>query len=228
MEAMTGSPTSRRRGRPVRVSRDELVAAGSRMLAEGGAAAFSMRKLASELDVSTAAIYHHFPTRAQLFIAVLSARAAELDRPELPADPRERLIAITMHLAESIQRFPWVVELLISGEFFGRAAFWILDEFINAATELGATDEYAGYMYNAAWRYVIGELLMRRAEDERRAAEQQGTHHAHWTEEVDAEEIADFPTVVRLLPKWVGIRDGYNSRTAVEHLIDGLLRGSKT
>ncbi|WP_240772290.1 helix-turn-helix domain-containing protein [Nocardia sp. CS682] len=39
------------------------MAATTRMLDGGGAEAFSMRKLADELGVSTAAVYHHFPPK---------------------------------------------------------------------------------------------------------------------------------------------------------------------
>ncbi|MFI6869775.1 hypothetical protein [Nocardia sp. NPDC050406] len=42
-----------------------------------------------------------------------------------------------------------MAELLVGGESFGRAALWILDEFIRTACELGASDHYASCMYPA-------------------------------------------------------------------------------
>ncbi|GAJ85050.1 putative TetR family transcriptional regulator [Nocardia brasiliensis NBRC 14402] len=154
--------------------RDDVVTVTTRLLTTGGAQAFSMRKLADELGVSTAAVYHHFPTKAALMIAVLSARADELDRPDLPADPRDRLVAIVAYLIDVLHQMPWVADILVSGESFGRAAMWILDEFVDTATRLGATDDYAGYMYSAIWRFVLGELMMRRAEAERAEAAHRG------------------------------------------------------
>ncbi|GAA5076756.1 TetR/AcrR family transcriptional regulator [Nocardia iowensis] len=226
MEYVTGSATTgRRRGRPIRASREDIIAATTRMLTDGGAAAFSMRKLADELGVSTAAVYHHFPTKAALFVAVLSARAEQLDRPELPGDPRDRLVAVTLHLIDVLHRHPWVVELLVGGESFGRSAMWILDEFVDAATELGATDEYAGYMYNAVWRYTLGELMMRRAEDERRASADRGAPRSRWTDQIAPDDLAEFPAAARMLPQWADIRADYRTRTAVQHIIDGLIRG---
>ncbi|MFI6865398.1 TetR/AcrR family transcriptional regulator [Nocardia sp. NPDC050406] len=218
---MAGSATApRRRGRPVRVTRDEVVAATTRMLADGGADAFSMRKLAEELGVSTAAVYHHFPARAQLFIAVLSARAEQLPPPDLPEDPRERLVALISYLIEVLRELPWVAELLVGGESFGRAALWILDEFIRTARELGASDHYASYMYSALWRFVLGELLMLRAEAERAAADEP---RPRWTDFLRPEELDEFPEVARLLPEWAAVREHYSARTAVAHFVDGLL-----
>ncbi|MFI9404550.1 TetR/AcrR family transcriptional regulator [Nocardia sp. NPDC052316] len=215
----------RRRGRPVRVPREDVVAATTRMLDDGGAEGFSMRKLADELGVSTAAVYHHFPTKAALMIAVLSARADQLDRPQLPRAPRDRLVAIITYLIDVLHEMPWVADILVSGESFGRAAMWILDEFVDTATALGATDDYAGYMYNAVWRFILGELMMRRAEAERTEATAQGHPRPRWTDQATPEALADFPTTVRMLPKWDTIRNAYRTETAVGHLIDGLIAG---
>ncbi|WP_068018945.1 TetR/AcrR family transcriptional regulator [Nocardia mexicana] len=220
---MADSSTTRRRGRPVRAGRDDIVATSSRMLASGGAGAFSMRRLADELGVSTAAVYHHFPTKTRLFIAVLGARADELERPELPADPRDRLVALSVHLLAALRRFPWVVDILLSGEAFGRAALWILDEFIATATRLGADDEYAGYMYITVWRYLVGCIVSEHADDERRAAAAGEDPPPHWTAEIDAEDLADLPAIQRVLPIWPAVHGGYQPQAAIEHLVDGLL-----
>lgn len=221
---MTG-PATRGRGRPVRVSREAVLAAATRMLSAGGDAGFSMRKLADELDASTAAVYHHFATKADLYLEVLGALAEELDRPDLPADPRERLVVIITHLIDTLHELPWVTDILVGGESFGRAAMWILDEYITAANELGASDEYAGYMYNVTWRFVLGELIMRRSEDERAATAAAGNPRPRWTDQATPELLDEFPSVVRMLSQWPSIRAAYHPRTAVEHLVDGLLRG---
>ncbi|WP_327140028.1 TetR/AcrR family transcriptional regulator [Nocardia sp. NBC_01327] len=214
--------TAPKRGRPIRMSREAIVDTTLRVLSTSGQDGFSMRGLADELGVSTAAIYHHFPTKAALFIAVLSARAAELDRPELPADPRDRLVVIINHLIEVLHQLPWVAEILVGGESFGRAALWILDEFLSAALALGASDEYAGFMYNAAWRFTLGELITRRAEDERAAEAAAGRPRPRWTD-LAPDQLEEFPTASRLLRKLTPMRDDYRSADAVAHLIDGMI-----
>ncbi len=211
----------------MRVSREDVIAATTRMLAAGGRDAFSMRKLADELGVSTAAVYHHFPAQAQLFIAVLSARAEELPAPRLPDDPRERLIALIGYLIDMLQELPWVAELLVGGESFGRAALWILDEFIRNARRLGASPEYAAYMYAALWRFVLGELLMRRADAERAAAPADA-RPPRWTDFVSADDLADFPEVRDILPRWSAVREMLPCDAAIARFVDGLLAGIDT
>lgn len=222
------SPTAaRKRGRPIKVGRDAVVTATTQLLATEGVDGFSMRRLARELGVSTAAIYHHFPTKNALFFAVLSARADELDRPWLPDDPRDRLVTIVVYLIDTLHQLPWVLDILVTGETFGRAAMWILDEFVRAANELGASDDEAVYAYNVMWRFALGELITRRAADERDEATAAGNPPPHWTDVATPEVLAEFPTVVRLLPRWSHHTARYDTAAAARHMINGLLPETK-
>lgn len=215
---------SRRRGRPIRVTRDAVVTAATRLLAAEGAPAFSMRRLASDLGVSTAAIYQHFPTKAALFTVILGALADDLRRPELPEAPRDRLIAITDYLIDTLHQLPWVADILVTGQSTGRSAMWMLNEFIDAAVELGASDRRAGYMYLTVWRFIVGELMSRRAAQ---AHHQTGTEPAlpYWSDLITVDQLADFPTAARLLPQWADIRAEFRAETAVPDIIDGLIAG---
>ncbi|NEW27158.1 TetR/AcrR family transcriptional regulator [Nocardia cyriacigeorgica] len=215
--------TPRRRGRPVRLEREAVVAATGDMLATDGADAFSMRRLAARLGVSTAAIYHHFPTKSALFFAVLDARADDLQRPDLPTDPRGRLVAIVLYLIETLHELPWVVDILVTGETYGRAAMWILDEFVGCARTLGATDEQAVYLYSVLWRFTLGELAARRAADDRAAATRRGQAPPHWTESAATDLLDDYPTAVGVLPQWTTAVARYDVRKAVSDVVDGLV-----
>ncbi|MGM7644992.1 TetR/AcrR family transcriptional regulator [Nocardia sp. JW2] len=179
-----------------------------------------MRRLADELGTSTAAIYHHFPTKAALFTVILGALADELQRPELPDAPRDRLIAIVCYLVDTLDQLPWVADILVTGQSFGRSAMWMLNEFVDAATDLGATDRKAGYMYFTVWRFVVGELMSRRA-----ARTHHGTEPAqpYWSDLITTDQLTDFPTVARLLPQWSDIRAEFHTETAVADVIDGLV-----
>ncbi|MEU4652250.1 TetR/AcrR family transcriptional regulator [Nocardia fluminea] len=213
---------SPRRGRPIRLPRETVVTAATRLLATGGAEAFSMRRLADELGASTAAIYHHFPTKAALFTVVLGALADDLQRPELPAPPRNRLIAIVGYLVDTLDQLPWVADILVTGQSFGRSAMWMLNEFVDAANELGATDRKAGYMYFTVWRFVVGELMSRRAARARRDTE---PAQPYWSDLITTDQLTDFPTVERLLPQWADIRAEFRTETAIADVIDGLIAG---
>lgn len=56
-------------------------------------------------------------------------------------------------------------------------------------------------------------------------AKPSGDPRARWTDQADQEILAEFPTTVRMLPKWATIRDAYRTTTAIGHLIDGLIAG---
>lgn len=217
------NPAPRKRGRPVRLDRETILAATDQMLSADGAETFSMRRLAGRLAVSTAAIYHHFPTKGALFFAVLDARADELRQPELPPEPRDRLTAIVTYLIDTLYELPWVVDILVTGETYGRAAMWILDEFVTAATSLGATEAEAVYMYSVMWRFTLGELTARRAAAERAAAGRRGQSPPHWTESATPDLLGDFPSIVTLLPQWTTVTAGYDTAKAVRDIIDGLV-----
>lgn len=217
------STTTPKRGRPIRVDRETVVSATTRLLTTAGVDGFTMRRLARELGVSVAAIYHHFPTKNALFFAVLSARADELERPALPDDPRERLVTIVVYLIDTLHQLPWVLDILVTGETFGRAAMWILDEFVRAANELGAADEDAVVLYGVMWRFALGELMARRAADKRDRADADGHPPGHWTEAATPELLAEFPAVVRLLPHWARSTARYDTATAARRMLDGLL-----
>ncbi len=217
--AMPDSPSSRR-GRPIRLPRDTVVTAATRLLATGGAEAFSMRRLADDLQASTAAIYHHFPTKATLFTVVLGELADAMQRPELPDAPRDRLIAIVCYLIDTLDQLPWVADILVTGQSTGRSAMWMLNEFIYAANALGASDRKAGYLYLTVWRFVVGELMSRRAAQAHRDTE---LAQPYWSDLITTDQLADFPTVARLLPQWADIRAEFRTETAVADVIDGLI-----
>ncbi|MEV0686202.1 TetR/AcrR family transcriptional regulator [Nocardia sp. NPDC050378] len=182
-----------------------------------------MRKPAGDLGVSTAAIYHHFPTKAALFSVVLGRLTDELQRPELPTAPRDRMVAIVDYLIETLHRLPWVADILVTGQSSGRAALWMLNEFVDAAGELGASDRQAAYMYLTAWRFVVGELMSRRAAEHHRDGDEAAL--PYWSDLISADQFIEFPAVARLLPQWADIRAEFRSKTAVADVIDGLVAG---
>lgn len=196
------------------------------LLATEGVNGFSMRRLAHELGVSTAAIYHHFATRDDLFFAVLSARAEELTRPQLPREPHERLVAMMVYLIDTLDELPWVVDILVTGKTYGRSAMWILDEFVRAAEELDVSVDDAVYGYGVVWRFALGELMTRRSM--RAIADGDDPGRAHWTDTAAAQPLADeFPAACRALSRWRHVTTTYSTTRAVRNIVDGLVDGRR-
>lgn len=78
-----------------------------RLFAERGFAGTSMRDIAREMDLSVAAVYHHFPSKRDLYAAV-AAHAFKDKQPLLEAaveghgSPQERLRSLVRQLAQIV------------------------------------------------------------------------------------------------------------------------------
>ena len=55
---------------PEQTTRERILAEGTRLIADSGLGGFSMRKLASRLDLSATALYRHFADKEQLIVAI--------------------------------------------------------------------------------------------------------------------------------------------------------------
>lgn len=106
-------PSGSSRGRPARISVDDVVAAGIAVADEQGLAAVTMRAVAARLDASPMALYAHVPDKTTLLALMTDHVLARMPHADYDgiADWRERLAAIAadnraVHLAH-----PWLASL---------------------------------------------------------------------------------------------------------------------
>ena len=86
-----------RRGRPPRLSRPAIVAAAQAVVERDGVEALTMRRVAEELGASPMALYRHVRGKDELLVLLLDELAAALARPDMPAEPRERVLGQRRH-----------------------------------------------------------------------------------------------------------------------------------
>ncbi|WGM40268.1 TetR/AcrR family transcriptional regulator [Caulobacter sp. NIBR1757] len=84
--------------------RRDIMAAGQSVFLREGYAGAGMEVVAREAAVSTATLYAHFPSKGDLFIAVVEAAVANLasdieDTLDTPGDARARLMAFSLAYA---------------------------------------------------------------------------------------------------------------------------------
>ena len=156
-------PTKRtgRTGRPPRLSQEAIIAAAQRLLAAEGPENLSMRRLAKELASTPMALYHHVRDKDELLLLLLEEHARGIPRPELPEDPRERLIAAAQLLHDVLAECPWIVEVLASDDLMAVSALWIVEAMVDDAIEYGLSPERAVGAYRIIWYYTVGELMIR-------------------------------------------------------------------
>ncbi|WP_055534095.1 TetR/AcrR family transcriptional regulator [Streptomyces alboniger] len=216
----SGEPKKRRVGRPRRLEPETIVATARRILQEEGVAALSMRRVAKEVGTTPMALYHHVRDKDELLMLTLAGTAATVPRPELPADPRERLLAVTLHMHGTLARMPWVVEVLSLGDLTDRGALWMVEEMIGAAVDCGLTPAEAVRAYRTLWHCVYGDLVFRRAMERRAEDPDRKRHFPGMLTDADAAEL---PHLAALADQWTELTEDYDVARQLGAVIDGLL-----
>lgn len=115
-------PDVRRAGRPRRTApaldSASILQAALVLLEEKGEA-FSMRALAHKLGVDAMAVYHYYPGKEELLLALMLERFAALDPAQPPFTRRQaplrRLLALCALYLELVSATPYFVRLMARG-----------------------------------------------------------------------------------------------------------------
>lgn len=151
----------RRSGRPPRVNRAQVVAAAAALLTDAGPSGFSMRSLATRLNMSPMGIYHYFDSKNDLLGAVLAHQSWSDPTPELPAEPIERVLTVATVVIDHLARNPWIMDLQVSTESVDQFSAWGADTVLGACEELGMDTDHRITFLAALWRLVLAEATIR-------------------------------------------------------------------
>ncbi|MFE7051458.1 TetR/AcrR family transcriptional regulator [Streptomyces californicus] len=219
-EKKTRKPAGRPVGRPRRLDPDAMVATARRIVEEEGVDALSMRRVAKELGSTPMALYHYVRDKDELLMLTLSGTAA-FPRPELPEDPRERMVAVAAHMHAIIARIPWVLDVLALGELTDRDALWMVEEIVDCALACGLSPARAVRAYRTIWSYVYGDLVFRRAAD-RRA--ENPSRREFFPEMVTEEDAAALPRLTEVKDRWREYAADYETVEELDAIVEGLIR----
>ncbi|MFG3228763.1 TetR/AcrR family transcriptional regulator [Kitasatospora sp. NPDC048194] len=202
-------------GRPPRISREEVVETARRIVAADGVDRLTMRRLATEIGSTPMALYHHVRNKEELLVLLLDDYAARtLRRPEeLPARPRERVVAAAAAIHEALAACPWIVEVLTADDLMSTSALWFVEQIVDGLVECGLSPERAVHGYRAIWYYTAGEIVVRTtAARRRRAANDRPTYRDRVFADLDP----------GLLPRLAQVADRWAPLTAEDTYLDGL------
>ncbi|MEW1579525.1 helix-turn-helix domain-containing protein [Streptomyces microflavus] len=212
-------------GRPRRLDPDVMVATARRIVEEEGVAALSMRRVAKELGSTPMALYHYVQDKDELLMLTLSGTAAAFPRPELPEDPRERLVAVAVHMHDIIGQIPWVLDILALGELTDRNALWMVEEIIDCALACGLSPARSVRAYRTIWSYVYGDLVFRRAAA-RRA--EQPSRREFFPEMITEKDTAELPRLTEVKEHWREYAADYETAAELDAIVEGLIsRGTR-
>lgn len=212
-------------GRPRRLDPDTMVATARRILEEEGLDALSMRRVAKELGSTPMALYHYVRDKDELLMLTLSGTAGALPRPELPEDPRARLLAVSVHAHEVLSRIPWVLDVLALGELTDRDALWMVEEILDCAQKCGLSPARAVRACWTIWQYIYGDLIFRRAAARRAEHPPSRRYFPEMITEEDAEEL---PRLTEIKDRWRAYAADYTVADELDAIIEGLIsRGTR-
>jgi AcrR family transcriptional regulator len=219
---MQQPPTPRKAtGRPPRISREEVIEAARRIVAEEGVERLTMRRLASAIGSTPMALYHHVRNKEELLVLLLDDHAARTLRPtELPAEPRERVVAAAVAIHGALAACPWIVEVLTADDLLSAHALWFVEQIVDGLIACGLPLDRAVQGYRAIWYYTAGEIVVRATAARRRAADERPTYRQQVFAGLDAAEL---PRLAQAADLWepLTVEDTY--RDGLRSLVDGLL-----
>jgi AcrR family transcriptional regulator len=153
--------------------RERILDNALELMAEQGAGSTSMRQLAKACGVNVAAIYHYFPSKADLLRSVIEERQYALRLRSLPEfdatlPPRERLVALILATWQGAQEEEAIWRLLL-GEglrgddtalMVGRELLEVIEPALRGwLGELFPPDEDPAMDVDAVATVVLGQLF---------------------------------------------------------------------
>ncbi|MEU6620085.1 TetR/AcrR family transcriptional regulator [Streptomyces litmocidini] len=208
-------------GRPPRISREEIIETARRIVDEGGVDRLTMRRLATEVGSTPMALYHHVRDKEELLVLLLDDYAARtLRRPELPADPRERVVVAAAAIHEALVACPWIVEVLTADDLMSTTALWFVEQIVDGLAACGLSPDRAVHGYRAIWYYTAGEIVVRTTAARRRAGDDRTTYRERAFAELDPHEL---PRLAQVADRWAPLTAEDTYLDGLRALVDGLL-----
>lgn len=177
---------SPRRGRPPKVSVDEVVDAAIDLADRDGLAALSMRTLAEHLGVGAMTLYSYVASRDDLIVLMFDQVLGSTELPALTGGLRERLTLVAEVQLADWRAHPWLLDVLGVRPWLGPHAAdryeWQLSAVEGVGLDDIEMDQTITLVVGFATNVVRAEHAVRRAE------RQSGLTDLEWWE-ANSEEL---------------------------------------
>jgi len=124
-----------------------------------GLEAVTMRRLARELGVEAASLYHHVHGKDQILDGLVDVVAAEIEPPVPSTDWRAAISERAYNTRAVLRRHPWSVSLMASRKTPGPATLGLLETGIRCFREGGFSITAAAHAISVVDSYVHGFVL---------------------------------------------------------------------
>jgi AcrR family transcriptional regulator len=126
---------------------------------DDGLEAVTMRRLARELGVEAASLYHHVKGKNQILDGLVDIVAAEIERPLPSTDWRATISERAHRTRAGLRRHPWAVSLMASRTSPGPATLALLETGIQCFRVGGFSVLQAAHAISVVDSYVHGFVL---------------------------------------------------------------------
>lgn len=209
-----------RAGRPSATSRAEILRAARQVIERDGWDKLTIRRLAAELGVGAATLYHHVRDRDDLLIQLLNQHADQTLRPDLPDDPRERIVVAAAAIHDALAVWPWAAEVLTVDGFLGRlgpSALAMVEAIVAGAVACGCTQAQAVDLFRNLWYFTVGEILVRARS---RSGQTADDRDAFFPADLDASR---FPHLAAIGDRWPDLAAHDSFPDGLAAFVDGQL-----
>ena len=156
---MTVNQVPRRRGRPPRVSREQILAAALRIVDANGLEQLTMRRLGAELGVDPMTIYGHVPDKTALFDGLVELVLAEVTLPGRTSEWAHDFRAAAHAARATLLAHPYLIPLLGTRPPVTQPAFTLWESLTSILLEGGLSEEQAADGADCLGRLLIGHAL---------------------------------------------------------------------
>ncbi|MEV8535482.1 TetR/AcrR family transcriptional regulator [Streptomyces sp. NPDC051211] len=208
-----------RTGRPPLTSRAQILVAARRLIDQDGWEKLTIRRLAAEIGIGATTLYHHIRNKDDLLLLLLNRHIQQIERPQLPSDPRERIVTAATAMHDALAAWPWAAEVLSADGFVGlldESAMWMVEAIVAGAGDHGCTTEQSVDVFRSIWYFTVGEVLVRAHSARRR---DEGRPFAY-RDDLDPSQV---PHLAAIGVQWAALaaRDIYPQ--GLRTFVDGLL-----
>jgi AcrR family transcriptional regulator len=139
------------------ISRQRVIDAAIKLLDEHGAEGLTIRRLAAELDVNGASLYHHFRDKDSILEAVVEHLLSRVKLPDEALPPDEWFFALACAHRDVFRQHPKAAYLI--GQFSAEVRVQGTEVAGRQLIRAGVTRNHAA-IFSALLQYEVGSIIL--------------------------------------------------------------------